>query len=395
VYSIIRSSDELRKYACSATPQPIAEKEFRDGLSGLLAHVGEGTIREAKFVSVSGNSQTWIDTGIDCFGGDEITLFSTATASPSAEDGAQVDPDVELWSQITYSLEARRGVWYRVGPDSAPNRGARSSYTFDAQIDGRLFLASSLISAARTVSGAELEGEEVSAPPALDRSVLVVRWTSDALSGLTALRAGGDVGGMLDSAIESRRTVIELPSGWFSPFPGEVENFAAGLSTSKGNTIACFAHENAALLVKDALVPFGADTRLSWAWKTDQLPSTVREDALSTHDYLSIAIEFDNGRDLTYYWSAELPSETGFQCPIPGWEDRETHVVIRTGTEGLGEWLEEEREVYADYLRHIGDPPANIARVWLLAVAYLQHRAGQCEYGRIELASGGKCLRLN
>lgn len=393
MYSIIRSSDELRKYARSATSQPIAEKEFRDGLSGLLAHAGEETIREAKFVSVCGDSQTWLDTGIDCFRGDEITLFSTATASPSAAGGAQVDPDVELWRQISYSLEARRGVWYRVGLDSAPNRGARSSYTVDAAIDGRLYLASSLVSVA--VSGAELEGEERPAPPALDRSVLVVRWTHNALSGLTALRASGDVGGILDSAIESRRTAIELPSGWLSPFPGEVENFAVGLSTSKGKTIACYAHDDAALLVKDAVVPFGPDTRLSWAWKTHQLPSTVREDALSTHDYLSIAIEFDNGRDLTYYWSAELPSETGFQCPIPGWEDRETHVVIRTGTEGLGEWLEEEREVYEDYLRHIGDPPANIARVWLLAVAYLQHRAGQCEYGRIELASGGKRLRLN
>ena len=34
--------------------------------------------------------------------------------------------------------------------------------------------------------------------------------------------------------------------------------------------------------------------------------ATVREDAFATHDYASIALEFEDGRDLTWYWSAAL-----------------------------------------------------------------------------------------
>lgn len=43
----------------------------------------------------------------------------------------------------------------------------------------------------------------------------------------------------------------------------------------------------------------------------DLLPSEVREDTLTTHDYMSIAVEFDNGQDITCYWSAELPVGPG------------------------------------------------------------------------------------
>jgi hypothetical protein len=49
----------------------------------------------------------------------------------------------------------------------------------------------------------------------------------------------------------------------------------------------------------------------------DELMSKVREDNLITHDYLSIAVEFDTGQDITYYWSSELPVGAGFRCPIP------------------------------------------------------------------------------
>jgi hypothetical protein len=110
---------------------------------------------------------------------------------------------------------------------------------------------------------------------------------------------------------------------------------------------------------------------------------------------LSIAVEFENGRDLSYYWSAELPVVTGFACPIPGWEERETHVVVRVGAEGLGEWFDEDRDVYEDYVHHVGEPPAAILRVWLLAVTYFQGAVGACEYGRIELESEGSRLAVN
>ena len=40
------------------------------------------------------------------------------------------------------------------------------------------------------------------------------------------------------------------------------------------------------------------------------LPGLLREDSVPSHDYLSIAVEFENGLDLTYYWSTALPVGT-------------------------------------------------------------------------------------
>ena len=57
---------------------------------------------------------------------------------------------------------------------------------------------------------------------------------------------------------------------------------------------------------------------------------------MPTHDYMSIAVKFDDGKDLTFFWSRDLPVDTAFHCPLPGWKQREIHVVARSGTAELG-----------------------------------------------------------
>ena len=142
-------------------------------------------------------------------------------------------------------------------------------------------------------------------------------------------------------------------------------------------------------------MPFTPDTRLRWAWKVDRLPSQEREDQFHTHDYLSLAVEFDNGQDLSYFWSAVLPPETGFRCPIPTWQGRETHMVVRSGRDGLGRWQQEERPLYTNYQRCVGPPPARIVRVWLIANRLFRRQEGQCEYGAIELQAGETRVTVN
>ena len=159
--------------------------------------------------------------------------------------------------------------------------------------------------------------------------------------------------------------------------------------------IGCYTHEEATNLQKDAVLPFTPETCLRWSWKMDQLPSQVREDSLQTHDYLSLAVEFDNEQDLAYYWSAELPPGTAYRCPIPKWSTRETHVVLHSGTAGLGQWLQEERNLYADYQRWVGKPPARILRIWLIALSMFQHGEGQGEYGAIEFLTGDQVVIVN
>jgi hypothetical protein len=126
----------------------------------------------------------------------------------------------------------------------------------------------------------------------------------------------------------------------------------------------------------------------------DELPVDLAEDTLPTHDHMSIAVEFDDGQDITYHWSASLPEGTVYRCPLPNWKARETHVVVRSGRSGLGQWLDEERDLHADYTSIIGGPAREVVRVWLIAISLLQRGHGRCEYASIRLVSNEQDLQV-
>jgi len=73
-----------------------------------------------------------------------------------------------------------------------------------------------------------------------------------------------------------------------------------------------------------------------------------------------------------------------FQCPLPWWDQRETHWVLRSGTQQLGQWLAERRSLLADYRAAIGGPdPQRVVGVWLIANTAFQRGVGECQYRRI------------
>jgi len=142
--------------------------------------------------------------------------------------------------------------------------------------------------------------------------------------------------------------------------------------------------------------PLTRESRLRWSWCVDRLPSRLPEHIQPTHDYLSIAVEFDDGRDLTYLWSAALPVDTIFQCPLPWWDRRETHWVVRSGAHELGRWIDEGRDLLADCEQALGGaPPREVVAVWLIAVSAFQRGAGRCRYRGIALEDGSGRVRVH
>jgi hypothetical protein len=141
-------------------------------------------------------------------------------------------------------------------------------------------------------------------------------------------------------------------------------------------------------------MPLGADTRVSWRWRVDSLPATGAEDSFTTHDYVSLAVEFDNRKDLTWYWSAGLPVGRHYACPLPTWTARETHVVVRNGDEGLGHWFDETRPVASDYRAAVGEPPARIVGVWLIAVSLFRRGRARATFADIRLSDGTRMLQV-
>lgn len=378
---VVRNAGELREHVAAQSDGDMDAAAFRAQFSELVARLPDGVIAEHAFFTLPGNIPPWHDTGMDCAVGDDFSIFCVGRIWMSRPDDVWLKP--ALW------------LWYRIGVDGEAFRGTRNSHGFTADTAGRFHLGGTFPGEWSGPTGT-LDDTGTYAQTEGEVCVLVIRWVGDGMAGLRALRQLGDVGGMLTSELARRQTRIPLPDDWFYPWHvGPAEAYVTDPMAQRPRIIGCYTHQDATTLRKDVVLPFKPGTRLRWSWKMDELPSKIREDHLFTHDYLSLAVEFDNGRDLAYYWSAELPAETAYACPIPKWADKETHVVLRSGHMGLGAWFDEDRDVYADYRRWIGAPPARIVRIWFIALSLFGRGEGRCEYGGMELVQDGKVIVIN
>ena len=353
--------------------------EFRERFEPLLGPLRVTVVRDFAFIDLPCNRPPWLDTGIDLDAGQWVTTFAVGKTHLAG---------AEFWFGADFQL------WCRVGAEGEVFRGTRASQSFVTDEPGRLYLASYFPGEWATRQGSLNTPEEVYAQASGHLAVLVIRWKAEPAEGLQALAALGDVEGLVAGEIDRLLHPASPPPGWnYLWFVGPAEIYQPSLAPGRQSVIGCHTHRDVGLLQKDVDLPLRPRTRLRWSWRMEQLPSAVREDRLPTHDYLSIAVEFDNGQDLTYYWSAELPIGTAYRCPIPTWTSRETHVVVRSGAEGLGQWFDEERDVYQDYLQYLGTPaPAAIVRVWLIAVSLFQGREGRCQYANVAFIAGDETI---
>ena len=343
---------------------------FEAQFKALLAQAPAGTIKDFHFIQVPSNQPPWLDTGIDFAAGDRVSTFAFGTTA---------------LKDTTIAFPAALQVWSRIGDDGKIFRGARASNSYRVEKGGRLYAGTSFPGEFASPTGA------LAVPPETYRmaegvlNFLVVRWQTEPLDGLKRLAQSGDVKGMVAEEIDRFANQVPVPKGWeYLWFIGPSEIYKECSEHGHANAICCHSANTGALLTKDCVVPLKPGTKLSWSWRMEQLPSQLAEDTFSTHDYLSVAVEFDNGQDITYFWSCELPLETTFRCPIPTWTHRETHVVVRSGLEDLGKWLSEERDLFADYAERIGGPmPGKIVKVWLIAVCIFQQAEGKCQFADI------------
>lgn len=375
----------------------LTTEQFRSGLSSLLDKLPPNTLQGHAFFSVPANEPPWFDTGLDLRAGEHITVLATGCAILPTEPNLLFYPDMQLW--------------YRVGETGRIFRGTRQSHSFMASEPGRLYFGSYFPGEWATHTGAISVGTDAYRQMKGGLDVLVLRWAVPPLEGLKRILSAGDVGSLLASEIDRLQNAVKPPAGWeYLWFLGPSEIYGAGPpSPAQRPSITCHTHRNAAILHKDVSVPLSPDTRLCWSWKMETLPCQQPENTLENHDYLSIAVEFDNGQDLAFFWSSQLPVDFGFRCPIPTWTARETHVVARTGSNLLGRWVDEERPLHTYYERFVGTvgkrdeahdprvvtPPTQIVRIWLIANSMFRQQEGRCEYGAIELQTGGKIIRVN
>lgn len=220
---------------------------------------------------------------------------------------------------------------------------------------------------------------------------VVIVWKNSALEGLLELSSMGDVSNVIHTELQRIRYLPKVPDGWHNLF---LFGASGVFEEKEKNIITCTSHKNVGILQKNVDINLTEDLKIDWKWLIENIPSNLDESDLHTHDYLSIAVKFDDGQDLTYIWSSGLEHETFFRCPIPGWHLIETHLVQRTGKAKLGEWLDESRNVTADYKKTINGNAKKVIQVWLIANTVFQRGYGKCHFTDITLSNKNKNVKV-
>lgn len=315
----------------------------------------------------------WQPSGLRLARGDALTLLAAGEVWLSREADVVLGPHVALW--------------WRIG-DGPAQRAEGGAFTLRADRDGELELVAKPPGEWADASGRfdpGLPRELMGASGELQ--VLALAWRGDPEPGLV-LAAAVDASGRAAQALADWREPLALPAGWEPLWRlGRSRVFSRRPAVAgEPATIGCHCDSDVEILVHPVDLPLDESLRFSWSWCVDQLPGPRAEDSLPTHDYLSVALAFDNGQDLTWMWSRELPTGHHFRCPLPWWDQRETHLVVRSGTGELGRWLDEERPVLEDYRRCVGgEPPARVTGIWLIAVSAFRRGVGEAGFRALQL----------
>ncbi|WAP67703.1 DUF3047 domain-containing protein [Jiella pelagia] len=350
--------------------EPTSDAEDHEDVEARLALMLEAApdaIRSSTVRRLLASEGEWQATGIDLLEGQEVSLLSHGI----------------LWiaREANMGVNSNLALWYRIGDGPIAKVGG-ATFSFMAERSGPLFLINHLAGQWLDEHGGF---DPASVLPEGILSVAVIVWDGSVDEGLAAL-SGHDTTALVAAERNRLATERPVPTGWTPLWRvGRTSIFCEEI-TDGPPRITCRCRADAGILKYPADMPLTAETEIAWSWHVAALPSAVAEDQAITHDYLSIAVEFDNGQDLTYLWSSCLAVETSFPCPLPWWDKHETHIVVRSGTRDLNRWIEERRPILSDYGKAVGgETPARIIGVWLIALSPFQRGDGACDYADIRI----------
>jgi len=355
----------------SASANPPFADRYGPLLEALPAELGT-EVETLRAIHLPADRPPWTDTGIELRKGQWFSLFATGRVAWSPRH-------VELWAG------PRHHLWGRIGGGKIFNP-TQDTTTRCAESAGRLELG--LLHGIWANEYGELgtpRGAYKSLTGGIE--VLIVLWRGAPDAGLHALAIATSGDSLVVAECDRRAHPVAIPPGWTYLYETGFSDVYSACETPHGPGIRIHAINDQGILRKAVAFPLGPDTTLCWRWRFDSLPSQKPEDQAIHHDYMSIAMEFEDGRDLTWFWSSTLEPGRHFVCPIRAWSQREFHYCIRSGSAGLGTWHRETRNVYDDCREVLGAAPERIVRAWLIAVSTFQHGTARAEFADIALQS--------
>jgi hypothetical protein len=123
---------------------------------------------------------------------------------------------------------------------------------------------------------------------------------------------------------------------------------------------------------------------LSWHWKVTQLPKGGDFRHTSTDDQAAqVMVAFDDRHILTYLWDSTAPKgtmESASFIPL-------VHIfaiVCRSGLADANKWLDESRDVSADYRKAFGKPASHIKGLRLQINSQHTGSSAESYFGEVE-----------
>lgn len=368
-------------HADNQTPAPGAIRPAAD-LAQAFRRLARGVDAVARIepFTLTPSTLPWREALGELRAGQQVSFFLNGLWWFSQAHGRWLEPGFVFFARVAGG-----------GGNSAIHNTMQNTGTLTADRAGRLQIARSAGEFANPQGELAVPLAQYLAGEGRVEGVAVV-WNGTAEDGLLALSAQGDVQGFLHAELTRQRQARLMPAGWQQFFAfGDSGIFTEG----PGHRIDCETHKNVGILQYPlADQPLRPGLQLDWQWVVERLPSHLPEDQILSHDYLSIAVEFDDGQDITYLWSSSLPVGKVFRCPLPGWDAVETHVVQRSGLADLGKAFDERRDLFDDYRRIVGGKATRAVRVWLIANSLFLRQIGRCAYRRIAIGQADGLQRI-
>ena len=212
----------------------------------------------------------------------------------------------------------------------------------------------------------------------------------------------------------STAAIGDAPAGWkFSTLPNKAATRYSIVDLGATRVLKVEANDSYGNLVYAMHVKAGSHTTLSWRWRVDKLIDnadiTIRagDDSvakmcvmfgfkaskLPIGERLGLSLAAAAAGEpvppetLCYVWDNKVAVGTGM---ANAFTRRIRYIVLQSGTQHLGEWLSEQRDVSADHQRMFGDESAgeipDIIGVVVSADADSTHGIGLSYFGDVKLA---------
>jgi hypothetical protein len=329
---------------------------------------------QSQSVQITSMKQGWTGTGLQASPGDELTITATG--------------QIELG--LVHPVEPRHGLWGRVGEAGTIFQLASNQYSFTTEEAGELYVAISptgLLWANRQGDWLELFEQMPDSSQMVDVEAFL--WTGSAEQGLTKMLDDPDRSELASQSLATIRETKTLPDGYEYLWYLAQSNVFEGFSDGERHGVHAATDDDYGIIRKEVDIPLTPTTQINFDWLYQHLPALASESSPASHDYLSIALEFDNGQDITWMWSKDLAPGTIMKCPMPEWHHRETHMVLQSGTEGLGQWHSHTRSVEEDYIAAVGgELPTRIVGVWIIGVALFGGQPAEAYFANAVVSDG-------